>query len=1124
MKLKRYLYIFIALVVALAGIGATEAYAAKKKTKAKTTATSKKTSSKKKKTTTTKTKAKKKTSRKKKKTTRKKKRRKSTAISHKQYVAPVETPQNDSLTLLVNSEVIAWIPENINPGGLRVNSVKVDGKTKSAKVKLNENFTYLPVTSQLVSDMRKKIESVLPDSISGYFVTLNVGDRNYSYYITTVDKLPEQYRKNVPFVVAAEPYIEPKKGMQGDIVALWPSHGRYFKPGSGTWQWQRPQLFDIVEDTHTMSYILPYVAPMIENAGAYVLLPRERDVNRNEVIVDNDTNEAGQIFSQPYYKEFTGSKPWVNGDGEGFIYDLPDFRDTENPFENGTYRQTTTVTAGVPSVAAWYADIPEDGEYAVYVSYKSLPGSSDDAHYIVNYSGGSREFLVNQTMGGGTWIYLGTFPLEAGYSDTEPVVTLSNVSHTAGRVITADAVKIGGGMGNIARSDRRADIYLDPSTPEEVIEKLEAEEAAIDAKEEEADDEEETDEEDETGEATDNDLIEKEAETPASTASKAQPKGAAPVFKTSGMPRFLEGARYWLQWAGMPEYVYSPYHGSDDYKDDYTSRGHWVNYLAGGSRVLPNQEGLKIPIDVAMALHSDAGKRDDDSFVGTLGIYYTNGGDSYIDGTPRSNSRTLTDMLMRQITGDIRQTWEPNWTRRSMWDKSYVEARVPEVPTSLIEFMSHQNFADMKYGLDPAFRFTVSRSIYKALGRFVAERKDRKFVVQPLPVKDFCIRRAKKDHYRLSWQPTPDRLEPTAMPSKYIVMERTADELGFHYLGETTSTHFDIRVEDNDIHSFKIIAGNEGGLSFPSEVLAMREGDGDREPVLVINGFTRVSGPENFSKDGNAGFDSDTDFGVPYINDISFIGRQTEFRRNAGEAFGRCEGNYASQVIAGNTFDYPYLHGESISAAGRGFVSTSVDAIIAGDVKLTDYKTIDLILGKQKVTVTGNGNTGMRYVSFPKRLQQELTEFTNHGGDLLVSGAYVASDLLDYRSPEGSREFAENVLGVKPADAPKTATGKITLKTIKGFGGTDATMSYSNDLNDKQYIVERPDVLSPSGKVDSEVFMTFTDTGMPAGILTQKGKSKGAVMSVPFESIKDKAERDRLMKEILNYFKAGSIN
>ena len=249
-------------------------------------------------------------------------------------------------------------------------------------------------------------------------------------------------------------------------------------------------------------------------------------------------------------------------------------------------------------------------------------------------------------------------------------------------------------------------------------------------------------------------------------------------------------------------------------------------------------EGLKIPIDVAMALHSDAGKRADDTFVGTLGIYYTNNGDSYIDGTPRSNSRTLTDMLMRRITGDIRQTWEPNWTRRSMWDKSYVEARVPEVPTSLIEFMSHQNFADMKYALDPAFKFTVSRSIYKAIGRFVAERKDRKFVVQPLPVKDFVITRLKQGHYRLSWAPTPDRLESTAMPKKYLIFERTDDELGFHLLGESNSTHFEVIVEDHDIHSFKIVAANEGGISFPSEVLALREAPGNHTPVLIINGFT----------------------------------------------------------------------------------------------------------------------------------------------------------------------------------------------------------------------------------------------------------------------------------------------
>lgn len=1092
-KLTLISAISVLLVFAAVSLATSDAAGApKKKAKAKTTASTKKTA--KKSSGTSKSSAKKST----KKSTRKsKKKRKVSTISHKTYEAPPEPVLNDSLTLLVNDSVIAWIPEMLNPGGLRVNSVKVNANTKSAAVGLNENFTYLPVTAELINAMHRRISDILPDSLAGYRVALNVGTRNYAYYINKVDKLPEKWRANVPFVVPAEPYVNAVNGMKNDIVAIWPSHGRYFKPGSGAWMWQRPQLFTLSEDTNTLAFILPYVVPMLENAGAYVMLPRERDINPNEVIVDNDTNEGGQIFSQPYYREMTGSKTWETGEEEGFIYDLADFRDTENPFENGTYRQTSTVTGGSPSVAAWYADIPEDGEYAVYVSYKTLPNSTDDARYTVNYSGGTREFKVNQTMGGGTWIYLGTFPLEAGYSDTEPVVTLSNLSSKEGRVVTADAVKIGGGMGNIARSDRRSDVYFDPSTPEESISETQS-----------GDEEEEDSENTEPADS----VPEPPVADPAFYA-----KNGAPAFKTSGLPRYLEGARYWMHWAGMPEEIYSPYHGTDDYKDDYTNRGHWVNYLAGGSRVLPGQEGLGIPVDVTMALHSDAGKRADDSIVGTLGIYYTNGGDSYADGTPRANSRTLTDMLMRQITGDIRQTWEPNWTRRSMWDKSYVEARVPEVPTALIELLSHQNFGDMRYALDPWFRFTVSRSIYKALGRFVAERKDRKFVVQPLPVKDFAIRRLKKHHYRLSWQPTPDRLEPTAFPTRYLIMERTADELGFHLLGETKSTEFEVLVEDHDIHSFRIIAANDGGLSFESETLALREPTGHEPMVLVINAFTRVSGPGEINRDGEAGFVTETDFGVPYIRDISYIGPQTEFRRSAGEAFGRSSGGYADRTVAGNTFDFAYLHGLSIMKAGYGFVSASIGAVTSGEFKLNDYKTIDLIMGKQKTDVTGNGNTGFRFTAFPAKLQDELKSFTRAGGDLIVSGEYILSDLADYRSPDGSLDFARNVLGVEPCPGVASNLGEVRFTPNSGAGLRAGSARYSNTLNKAVYRVEKPDLMAPAPGTPGRVFMTLGEDNQAVGVLSHNGDSRTAVMTVPFETIISQNDRDSLMKGLLHY-------
>jgi hypothetical protein len=986
--------------------------------------------------------------------------------------------------MLVNDAVTKWVPSNLNPGGLRVNSVKPDKQRRVANIGLNENFTYMPVTNELIDSIRRQVSRSLPDSLYGYRVALNVGSKSLAYYITKVDKLPESSRHNPDFVSEVHPLFKATKGMDNDLIALWHSHGRYFKNGS--WYWQRPLLFQTAEDTYTMSYILPFLTPMLENAGAYVFLPRERDTNRNEVIVDNDTNDEGGLYSQPYYKEQTGAHRWSTGEEEGFIYDLPDFRDTENPFENGTYRQTVTQKSGKPSIAAWYADIPEDGEYAIYVSYHTLENSTTDAHYTVNYSGGSKEYTVNQTMGGSTWIYLGTFPLEAGYSDEEPVVTLTNITNgEAGTIVTADAIKIGGGMGNIARSPSRKDIYYDPSTP---IQEDDAEEDEVDEIPEGGDD------------------IADSADTPAPATVKKETtettkKGPAPTFRTSGMPRFLEGARYWLHWAGFPEYVYSPYHGSDDYKDDYTSRGHWVNYLAGGSRVLPDREGLNIPIDAVLALHSDAGKKSDDSFVGTLGIYFTQNGDNYKDGTPRINSRMLCDMVMQSIHRDIRQSYDSKWVRRSMWDKSYVEARVPEVPTTLIELMSHQNFADMQYGLDPTFRFTVGRAIYKGMARFLAERKARELVIEPLPVSDFMIKRTKKDHYTLSWSATSDPLEPTAVPDHYIIMERTGEDLGFHKIAETKSTHYDIKVTDNEIHSFRVIAANAGGRSFDSETLALREAQTDSKPILIVNGFTRVSGPGRINSDGNAGFDGENDFGVPYIKDISFTGYQTEFRRSAGDSFGKSNQNYVTTVIAGNTFDFAAVHGRAAEANGYGFVSASASAVEKGELKLSDYQMVDLILGKQKRTTVGNGQSGVKYHTFPEALQKQLREYAEKGGKLFVSGAYVASDVTDMRSTTADRKFAAEVLGVAATKAYKNKSGRLRNSVTGG------TMQYCTTLNDKQYIVESPDIIVTAEGANATPILTFSDTGDVAGQIVKVGKGEVIVMSVPLESLSSDEER-----------------
>ena len=63
-----------------------------------------------------------------------------------------------------------------------------------------------------------------------------------------------------------------------------------------------------------------------------------------------------------------------------------------------------------------------------------------------------------------------------------------------------------------------------------------------------------------------------------------------------------------------------------------------------------------------------------------------------------------------------------DWTRRQVRDRNYSETRLPIVPSSILETLSHQNFGDMRYGQDPNFRFTLARSIYKTILRYITSK------------------------------------------------------------------------------------------------------------------------------------------------------------------------------------------------------------------------------------------------------------------------------------------------------------------------------------------------------------------------------------------------------------------
>ena len=960
---------------------------------------------------------------------------------------PAAAVEPDKAAVL--AAVDSYRPGNTGFGRLRVDSIDADAR--HATVYLNEAATYVPLTQERLAALKADVRSALGPDYAKARVELRAGGRSLDELALFASKAPRGPREKHRFVTDHSAQPAPK-GLDGANIALWQSHGWYFERKLNRWEWQRARIFQTVEDLYTQSYVMPFLIPMLRNAGAYVMSPRERDTNTTEIIVDADGGAAYAGYSDD-------ATAWTTADAPGFGYKNPTLRVSDNPFRAGTARVARTVKrADRATVASWAADIPDYGEYAVYVSYASLPDATTDAAYTVHAADGDHKFTVNQTMGAGTWIYLGHFTFNRGH---DTIVELSTLGSRAGRSVSADAVKIGGGMGNVER------IVSQPLD-------------SIDYQ-----------------------------------------------YAVSGYPRFTEAARYFLQWAGAPDSVYTPSGNENDYTDDYRSRGLWVNWLAGGSSMLPDREGLGVPVDLSFAFHSDAGTTRDDSIIGTLGIYST-AGDKLGNGSTRMASRDLTDLIMTNITDDVRAQFEPSWTRRGMWDKSYFEARVPEVPAMLLELLSHQNFADMKYGLDPEFRFTVSRAIYKGMLQFLAHRDGRPYVVQPLAPRAFSIRLIEDspNDYELTWKPTPDPLEDTAMPTYYLVQE-AINNYAFRTIARVTEPRYVYSAPEEAIHCFRIVACNDGGVSFPSETLALRACE-DSEPVNIVNGFTRLSAPDWFDSGEIAGFYDVRDHGVPYKEDISFIGSQFEYRRDIpwmdddAAGFGASRADYEDKVVAGNTFDYVYDHGYAIAYAGRGFVSQSLEAFCESPV--VAGSTVDLILGKQKETAKGRGVYGTRYKAFPAALQEKLRAHTEAGGSVFVSGSYVATDIWDnpFSTPEvaeADKAFARDVLGYNWRVGQATVEGSAYEVSTRFPAFTGGTFAFEQKLNAEIYATESPDSFYASDPKRGCTLMRYSENNLVAGIAFDADTYRTVVLGFPFESIRNDDSRGELMNQILNFFK-----
>ena len=256
---------------------------------------------------------------------------------------------------------------DLDLGTCKLVRFQLNPRKKTLTIYANANFGYQPFrpesTEKIYSDLRK----VLPGPVNYYNITLLVGDRSID------DLTPNIYRKvkdptrlwgklthhAAPWVSNVSRPYPISEGLSGRHLSITPSHGHYYKNDEQRWTWQRPSLYCTREDLLSQSIVVPYLTPMLENAGAVVFSARERDRQPHDIIIDNDAsgNDCGL-----YIEEKQRKTHWEDG-SLGFAIPQGVLRHGDNPFREGTSRILRTASHEKHSegAALWIPAIPERG-------------------------------------------------------------------------------------------------------------------------------------------------------------------------------------------------------------------------------------------------------------------------------------------------------------------------------------------------------------------------------------------------------------------------------------------------------------------------------------------------------------------------------------------------------------------------------------------------------------------------------------------------------------------------------------------------------------------------------------------------------------------------------------------
>lgn len=212
------------------------------------------------------------------------------------------------------------------------------------------------------------------------------------------------------------------QALLGKTIAISPGHGYIYYDTLGRYSTQRGNIKwegcgscdGIIEDFGSHQLAVRYLIPLLEGAGARVILVRERDETPTGTVLDD---------GDPGFMEGPGT--FTAGSSEG------------------GYGADYRVSGDSDAQAQWTLSAPQPGLQMLSLWFVSGTNRHADAWVEVNGGAGSTRFLLDMTSHGRRWVPVGLMQLAQG---AQVQVKLSAPTNPqADHFLIADAVRLGSG-------------------------------------------------------------------------------------------------------------------------------------------------------------------------------------------------------------------------------------------------------------------------------------------------------------------------------------------------------------------------------------------------------------------------------------------------------------------------------------------------------------------------------------------------------------------------------------------------------------------------------------------------------------------------------------------------------